>query len=84
MLWSSMALIPTETNRIIISENPSPCTLVIVPESTTITYRTHSNIISFAYNDNRVLNTYIQKNSDHDMVQAFWAKRQVEILQSSS
>jgi hypothetical protein len=43
-----------ETNQILISEIPTPCTFVIVPGSSAIMYRTHSSIISFPYNDKRV------------------------------
>jgi hypothetical protein len=37
-------------------ENPTPCTLVIVPGSVAITYRTHYRIISFPYNEIRIQN----------------------------
>jgi hypothetical protein len=53
-------------------ENPTPSTLVIVPGSVAITYRTHYRI--FTSETTRYTN----------LVQAPWAKRQVEILRSGS
>jgi hypothetical protein len=40
--------------RVFGEENPSTCTLVIVPGSVAIMYRTHYRIISFPYNEIRV------------------------------
>jgi hypothetical protein len=37
---------PVVTTRVFGEENPTPCTLVIVPGSVAITYRTHYSIIS--------------------------------------
>jgi hypothetical protein len=42
------------TTRVFGEENPTPCTLVIVPGSVAITYRTHYRIISFPYNEIKV------------------------------
>jgi hypothetical protein len=51
-----MALTPPVTTWVFGEENPTPCTLVIVPGSVAIMYRTHYSIISFSYNENRVKN----------------------------
>jgi hypothetical protein len=55
-------------NRILISKNPTLCTFVIVPQSTTITYGTHSSIISFPYNDNRVQYSIITSESTRNTI----------------
>jgi hypothetical protein len=44
------------TTRDFGEENPTPCTLVIVPGPVAITYRTHYRLISFPYNEIRVQN----------------------------
>jgi hypothetical protein len=74
------------TTRVFGEENPTPCTLVIVPGSVAITYRTHYRIISFPYNENRVQNIIFTSETSRysNLVQATWAKRQVEILRSGS
>jgi hypothetical protein len=72
--------------RILGEENPTPCTLVIVPGSVAITYKTHYKIISFPYNKTRVQNRIFTSDTTWymNLVQAPWAKRQVEILRSGS
>jgi hypothetical protein len=42
------------TTQVFGEENPTPCTLVIVPRSVALTYKTHYRIISFPYNEIRV------------------------------
>jgi hypothetical protein len=67
-------------------ENPTPYTFVIVTGSVAITYRTHYRIISFPYNEIRVQNKIFTPETTRytNLVQAPWAKRQVEILRSNS
>jgi hypothetical protein len=74
------------TTRVFGEENPTPCTLVIVPGSVAITYRTHYRIISFPYNEIRVQNIIFTSETSRytNLVQTPWAKRQVEILRSGS
>jgi hypothetical protein len=63
--------------RVFCEENPTPCTLAIVPGSVAITYRTHYRITSFPYNEIRVQNRiFTSKTTRHmNLVQAPWAKR---------
>jgi hypothetical protein len=86
MLRLSTALIPPVTTRVFGEENPTPCTLVIVPGSVAITYITHYRIISFPYNEIRVQNIIFTSETTRytNLVQAPRAKRQVEILRSGS
>jgi hypothetical protein len=74
------------TIRVFGEENPTPCTLVIVPGSVAITYRTHYRIISFPDNEIRVQNIIFTSETTRytNLVQAPWVKRQVEILRSGS
>jgi hypothetical protein len=83
-LWSDMIL--GVTTRVFGEENPTPCTLVIVPGSVAITYRTHYRIISFPYNEIRVQNIIFTSETTRymNLVQAPRVKRQVEILRSGS
>jgi hypothetical protein len=82
----AMAAIGGAMTRVFGEENPTPCTLVIVPGSVAITYRTHYKIISFTYNEIRVQNIIFTFETTRytNLVQAPWAKRQVEILHSGS
>jgi hypothetical protein len=48
---SIKTILTSVTTRVFGEENPTPCTLVIVPGSVAITYRTHYRIISFPYNE---------------------------------
>jgi hypothetical protein len=79
-------LVAVVTTRVFGEENPTPCTLVIVPGSVAMTYRTHYRIISFPYNAIRVqIIIFTSETSRYtNLVQAPWAKRQVEILRSGS
>jgi ferredoxin-like protein FixX len=52
-IWETLAAV---TTRVFGEENPTPCTLVIVPGLVAITYRTHYRTISFPYNEIRVQN----------------------------
>jgi hypothetical protein len=56
------------TTRVFGETNLTPYTLVIVPGSVAITYKTHYRIISFSYNENRVQSKiyYIRNNSVND------------------
>jgi hypothetical protein len=56
------------TTRVFGEKNLTPYTLVIVPGSVAITYKTHYRIISFSYNENRVQSKiyYIRNNSVND------------------
>jgi hypothetical protein len=56
------------TTRVFGEKNLTPYTLVIVPGSVAITYKTHCRIISFPYNENRVQSKiyYIRNNSVND------------------
>jgi hypothetical protein len=66
------------TTRIFGEENPTPYTLVIVPGSVAIMYRTHYRIISYPYNEIRVQNIIFTSETSRytNLVQAPWAKRQ--------
>jgi hypothetical protein len=81
-----MPLIPPVTTRVFGEENSTPYTLVIVSGSVAIMYRTHYSIISFPYNEVRVQHRIITLETSWymNLVQAPWAKRQVEILRSGS
>jgi hypothetical protein len=76
----------TVTTQVFGEENPTPCTLVIVPGSVAIMYITHYRIISFSYNEIRVQNRIFTSETTRctNLVQAPWAKRQVEIPRSGS
>jgi hypothetical protein len=86
MLRLSTTLIPPVTTRVFDEENLASCTLVIVLVSVAITYITHYIIISFPYNEIRVHHRIFTSETTRytNLVQAPWAKRQVEILRSSS
>jgi hypothetical protein len=70
------------TTRVFGEKNLTPITLVIVPRSVAIRYRTYYIIISFSYNENRVHTSEITQYTI--LVQAPWAKRQVDILRSGN
>jgi hypothetical protein len=74
------------TTRVFSEENPTPCTLVIVPGSAVIMYKTHYKIISFPYNEIRVQNKVFTSETTGytNLVEAPWAERQVEILRGGS
>jgi hypothetical protein len=74
------------TTRVFDAENPTPCTIVIVLGLVAITYRTHYRIISFPNNEIRVQHILFTPEIARymNLVQAPWAKRQVEILRSGS
>jgi hypothetical protein len=74
------------TTRVFGEENLTPCTFVGVPGSAVITYKTHYRIISFPHNEIRAEIKILTSETIRytNLVQAPWAKRQIEILRSGS
>jgi len=70
-----------------LTKNPTLCTIVVVPELTAITYRTHLSIVSHPYIDKQcIITCYILKYYGHtNLIPASWANRiEKKILRSSS
>jgi hypothetical protein len=74
------------TNRVFGEENPTPCTFVIVPGSVSyhVQNSLQNNIISIQRNQSTNHNFTSETTRYTNLVQAPWAKRQVEILRSGS